>query len=122
MTISKTEAGVTDAASPVTVANVDGRSKEARAARRAAKADQDAKRADEVRIQTKFIEPRVSPEISAAQHAVEVATAVRDSVRRKLEGGSTHVSADDLKRVERGLFEANLNLNSFLTKQPVNHT
>lgn len=122
MTISKTEAGVTDAASPVTVANVDGRSKEARAARRAAKADQDAKRADEARIQTKFIEPRVSPEISAAQHAVEVATAARNSVRRKLEGGGNdYVNAEDLERCERGIFEANMNLNRLLTKPPEFH-
>lgn len=93
---------------------VDGRTKEARAARAAQRGK--ATPAPAINRGNDF--PHVSPEIAAAAHMVDAIQGKCDSVRRKLAGGSVAVTAGDLERLETELLGAKLKLGELSPKHP----
>lgn len=97
----------------------DWRTREAREARRAVNAAQaGVERTDQISIDTAPSKPWVDPEVLAALRDVESAKLRRDSVKRKLDGGSAAVSADDLDRCEKSLAHARLNLGDLSPTDP----
>lgn len=109
ITTSANESAATKAAK-----KVDWRTKEARAARAAQRAE--ATPAPAMNRSNNL--PCVSPEIATAAHMVDVAQGKCDSVRRKLDGGSVAVTSDDLERLERELLGARLTLGELSPKHP----
>lgn len=59
------------------------------------------------------------PEVVAALHQFEGAQLKRDSISRKLCGGSTAVSVEDLARWEEGLARAKQNLAQIAHRLPI---
>lgn len=60
-----------------------------------------------------------SPDVKAALHSYECAQQMRDSICRKLCGGSTHVSVTDLANSEAVLSEAKKSLAQIVARFPI---
>ena len=60
-----------------------------------------------------------SLDVKAALHSYEYAQQVRDSISRKLCGGSTHVTVTDLANSEEALSEAKKGLAEFVARFPI---
>lgn len=100
-------------------AKPDWRTKESRAARRAKTATVPSVTCDEQPSPSAFIEQLwVDPKIAAAADAVARVQAVRNSVARKLDGGSLAVTADELTRLDVALTEAKLRLGELSPEHP----
>lgn len=97
----------------------DWRTKDARAARRAKTATVPSVTCGGQPSPSAFIEQLwVHPKVAAAANAVARAQAVRNSVARKLDGGSLAVTADDLTRLDGALTEAKLRLGELSPEHP----
>lgn len=102
----------------------DGRSREARAARKAAKLVRtDAPTNCASRLQSiqehQYETALESADVKAALLVHEGAQARRDSISRKLCGGSTAVTVNDLARWETALSDANKVLAQLARHQPI---
>ena len=60
-----------------------------------------------------------APDVKAALHSYECAQQMRDSISRKLCGGSTHVSVTDLANSEAVLSEAKKGLAQIVARFPI---
>lgn len=71
-------------------------------------------------IETKFYQREIErPDVREALFAIECAQAKRDSISRKLCGGSTAVTVADLARCEEGLKAAKAGLLELATRLPI---
>lgn len=115
----QSEAETQDGSTKPAVVKLDWRTREARDARRVAKVVQaGVERTDQTSIEAVTSKPWVDPKVLVALRDVEFAKSRRDSVKRKLDGGSTAVSADDLERCEQSLTHVRFNLGDLSPTHP----
>lgn len=101
------------------VVKPDWRTREARSARRVAKVAQaGVERIDQTSTEVVTCKPWVDPKVLAALRDVEFAKLRRDSVKRKVDGGSTAVSDEDLEHCEKSQKNARFNLGDLSPTHP----
>jgi hypothetical protein len=116
----QSKADTRDGSTKPAVVKPDWRTREARAARQVAKVDQAGTKdtGQTIITETANSMPLVDPKVLVALRDVEFAKSRRDSVKRKMDGGSAAVSAEGLEHWEHSLTHARFNLGDLSSTHP----